>query len=72
MKTRKNITLSRKAIAAGERAARQSGERSLSAVIEKHLLSLSLEDGEDFSPYRGQPVDRAGDARFDYLTKRTA
>jgi hypothetical protein len=70
MKIRKNITLSRQAIASGERAAKKRGA-SLSALIERHLLSLA-NDAKESRHYCPQlkPVPRAGDARCEFLRKK--
>ena len=72
MKVRKNITLSAEAIAAGERAARKRGA-SLSALVERHLLSLGNDKAEDghYCPRR-KPVPRPGDARYEYLMRKHA
>jgi hypothetical protein len=72
VKIRKNITLSRKAIANGERAAKRRGA-SLSALVERHLLSLGHEagDAEHYCPQL-TPVPRPGDARYEYLQKKHA
>ena len=72
MKIRKNITLSREAIASGERAAKKRGA-SLSALVEKHLISLGHETDESehyCSPH--QPVPRPGEARHEYLMRKHA
>ncbi|HEV2331112.1 MAG TPA: hypothetical protein VGY56_20205 [Verrucomicrobiae bacterium] len=70
MKIRKNITLSRQAILRGELAAKRRGS-SLSALVEKHLLSLP--DNVDESEYycaQGKPVPRPGDPRYEYLIRK--
>ena len=72
MKIRKNITLSRKAIAIGERAARKRGA-SLSALVERHLLSLGNEaDEPEYYCAFHKPVPRPGDARYEYLMRKHA
>lgn len=70
MKIRKNITLSRQAVLRGERAAKKRGA-SLSALVEKHLLSLgdALEESEHYCA-QGKPVPRPGDARYEYLMRK--
>jgi hypothetical protein len=72
MKIRKNITLSRQAILSGERAAKKRGA-SLSALVERHLLSLGGEadESEHYCPQR-KPVPRPGDARYEYLMRKHA
>ncbi len=72
MKIRKNITLSRQAIASGEHAAKKRGA-SLSALVERHLLSLGndLEESEHYCPQL-KPIPRPGDARYEYLQKKHA
>jgi hypothetical protein len=72
MKIRKNITLSRQAIVSGERAARKRGA-SLSALVERHLLSLGNEEDEPehYCPQL-KPIPRPGDARYEYLQKKHA
>jgi hypothetical protein len=70
MKIRKNITLSRRAVLSGERAAKKRGS-SLSALVEKHLLSLGDETDESEHYCRqGKPVPRPGDARYEYLIRK--
>jgi hypothetical protein len=73
MKIRKNITLSRQAIANGERLAKKRGA-SLSALLERHLLSLGneSEESEHYWPEAGRPIPRPGDARYEYLRKKHA
>lgn len=73
VKIRKNITLSRQAILRGERAAKKRGA-SLSALVEKHLLSLgdASEESEHYWHEAGRPVPRPGDARYEYLRKKHA
>jgi hypothetical protein len=72
MKVRKNITLSVKAIAAGEKLAALHGI-SLSALLEKQILSgdVGLET-EHYWPEAGRPIPRPGDARYKYLRKKHA
>lgn len=72
MKIRKNITLSEKAIAIGERAAKKRGA-SLSALVERHLLSLGneVDESEHYCPQL-KPIPRPGDARYEYLQKKHA
>jgi hypothetical protein len=72
MKIRKNITLSKQAIASGERAAKKRGA-SLSALVERHLLSLqnTVEESEHYCPQL-KPIPRPGDARYEYLQKKHA
>ena len=72
MKIRKNITLSRQAIANGERAAKKR-RASLSALVERHLLSLGNEadESEHYCPQH-KPVPRPGDARYEYLIRKHA
>ena len=70
MKVRKNITLSPQAILRGERTAKQRGS-NLSALIERHLLSLGEDVGEsEHYCARHRPVPRPGDARYDYLIRK--
>lgn len=72
MKIRKNITLSAKAIAAGERLAALHGT-SLSALVERQLLSGGAElESEHYWPEAVRPVPRPGDARYEYLLKKHA
>jgi hypothetical protein len=73
MKVRKNITLSRQAILRGERTAKKRGS-SLSALVERHLLSLGddADESEHYWPEAGRPVPRPGDARYEYLRKKHA
>lgn len=72
MKVRKNITLSRQAILRGELAAKRRGS-SLSALVERHLLSLGneKEESEHYCPQH-QPAPRPGDARYEYLARKHA
>lgn len=72
MKIRKNITLSRQAIANGERIAKKRGS-SLSALVERHLLSLGREANEpEHYCSQHKPVPRPGDARYEYLMRKHA
>jgi hypothetical protein len=68
MKLRKNLTLDAKAVARGERAAAQR-KLSLSALIEKQLLSLPAEADEDeyWPGPAGAMLERPGDPRTAYL-----
>ena len=73
MKMRKNLLLEQRAVARGERAARERN-LSLSALVEKHLLSIpSLADEEEFwSGPPGKPLLRRGDPRFEHLRRKHA
>lgn len=73
MKIRKNITLSQQAILRGERAAKKCGA-SLSALVERHLLSLGddADESEHYWHEAGRPVPRPGDARYEYLRNKHA
>jgi hypothetical protein len=73
MKIRKNITLSREAILRGERTAKKRGS-SLSALVERHLLSLEddADESEHYWHEAGRPIPRPGDARYEYLRKKHA
>lgn len=72
MKIRKNITLSEKAVAVGERLA-ASHRTSLSALVEKQILSAGAEfETEHYWHKAGRPVPRNGDARYEYLRKKHA
>ncbi|MGH7990648.1 MAG: hypothetical protein ACREDS_10740 [Limisphaerales bacterium] len=72
MKIRKNITLSEKAIAVGERLAALHGT-SLSALVEKQILSSGAKlETEHYWLEAGRPVPRQGDARYEYLRKKHA
>ena len=72
MKIRKNVTLSRQAVLNGERAAKRRGS-SLSALVERHLLSLADEpDESDYYCHYHKPVPRPGDARYEYLMRKHA
>jgi hypothetical protein len=73
MKTRKNLLLDQRAVARGERAARER-HMSLSALVERHLLSIpSLAEEAEFWPGPpGKPVSRRGDPRYEYLRRKHA
>jgi len=72
MKIRKNLTLSAKAIAVGEKLAALHGT-SLSALVEKQILSGGAElETEHYWPEAGRPISRPGDARYEYLRKKHA
>ena len=72
MKIRKNITLSEKAIAVGEKLAALHGT-SLSALVEKQILSSDAELAtEHYWREAGRPIPRRGDARYTYLRKKHA
>ena len=65
MKQRKNLSLSRAAIARGEQVAAETG-KSLSAVIEEQLLAIPQHGhkAEEYWPGRAlKPLSRPGDAR---------
>ena len=70
VKIRKNITLSEKAIAVGERLAALHGT-SLSALVERQILSsgAALKE-EHYWREAGRPVPRHGDARYEYLRNK--
>ena len=73
MKRRKNLFLNQEAVARGERAARERNV-SLSALVEKHLLSIpSLAQEEEFWPGPpGKPLRRRGDPRYEHLRRKHA
>jgi hypothetical protein len=72
MKIRKNITLSSKAVAMGEKLAALHGT-SLSALVENQILSSGSElETEHYWPEIGRPIPRPGDARYEYLQKKHA
>ncbi|HEY3761241.1 MAG TPA: hypothetical protein VGN23_05790 [Verrucomicrobiae bacterium] len=72
MKIRKNLTLSEKAIAVGEKLAALHGT-SLSALVEKQILASRTElETEHYWPKVGRPIPRPGDARYEYLRKKHA
>ena len=68
MKLRKNLTLDAKAVARGKHAAAQR-KLSLSALIEKQLLSLpdSAEEDAYWPGPAGVMINRSGDPRTAYL-----
>jgi hypothetical protein len=70
VKIRKNITLSRQAIQRGERTAKKRGS-SLSALVERHLLSLG-DDADESEHYCAQhkPIPRPGEPRYEYLIRK--
>ena len=72
MKIKKNLLLSEKAVALGQRQAKATGLRSLSALVEKKLLSGTSNDleGEHYWKKQMKPVSRPGDARFEYLKRK--
>ena len=73
MKLRTNLSLDARAVAAGKRAARLRGDKSLSALVEKHLLSLADKPDDDhFSPHHGKPIARPGDRRYEFLRRKHA
>jgi hypothetical protein len=71
-KQRKNLLLTRQAVARGERAARELN-LSLSGLVEKHLLGLpdSAESG-DYWPELIRPADQSGEHRFEHLRRKHA
>ena len=72
MKERKNLYLSAKAVARGERLAR-SRQTSLSDLVEKQLLQIPEIPGtqEDFWPGPAlRPVRRKNDPRAEYLSRK--
>ncbi len=74
MKVRKNLSLSRKAVAKGEQVAVESG-RSLSAVIESQLLAIPTEKAEAEAYWSGpalKPVERRDDPRYQFLKRKHA
>jgi hypothetical protein len=73
MKTRKNLWLDAQAVARGERAARERN-LSLSALVEKHLMSIPTleEEGEFWPGPAGKPLARPSDARFEHLRRKHA
>jgi len=70
MKTRKNLLLSKKAVARGEKLA-AARHTSLSTLIERQLLATT-EGGEiqDYWNKPTPPIPRPGDARYEYLKKK--
>lgn len=73
MKLRKNLLLDANAVARGERAAHERN-LSLSALVEKHLLSIpTLAEETEFWPGPpGKPLKRPGDPRSEYLRRKHA
>ena len=75
MKVRKNITLSKEAVARGERLAAERAT-SLSQIIEDQLLAVPVQGGgleavTDYWPGPGlKPLPRAGDPRSAYLKRK--
>ena len=72
MKARKNLYLSVKAVARGERLARGSGS-SLSEVVEKQLLQIPELPGGPEEFWTGpalRPLRHKRDRRADYLTRK--
>jgi hypothetical protein len=72
MKTRKNLSLSPRAVARGERLA-HSRHTSLSELVEKQLLQIPDPPGdqEEFWPGPAlKPAKRRNDPRGDYLSKK--
>ncbi len=70
MKIRKNLTLSAKAVAVGEKLAALHGT-SLSALVEKQILSGGAEL-EHYWSKPTRPIRRPGDTRYEYLQKKHA
>ena len=74
MKVKKQLCLSKRAVAQGELLAREQGIK-LSALVEKQLLAASGQPlaEEEFWPGPAlKPIRRAGDRRHDYLRKHHA
>jgi len=72
MKARKNLYLSREAVARGERLARGS-QTSLSELVEKQLLQIPEPPGTEEEFYTGpalRPLRRKNDPRSEYLTHK--
>jgi hypothetical protein len=71
MKVRKNLLLDERAVARGEKAARDRN-LSLSGLIEEHLLSIpNPEEEEEFWPGpAGKPLKKAGAPRYEYLRRK--
>jgi hypothetical protein len=65
--------LDERAVVRGERAARERN-LSLSALVEKHLLSIPrVEEEEEFWPGPpGKPLARRGDPRYEHLRRKHA
>ncbi len=73
MKIRKNLLLDERAVARGERAARERN-LSLSALVERQLLSMPAagEEGEFWPGPPGKPLSRPGDPRHEHLRRKHA
>jgi len=72
MKQRKNLLLSREAVARGEQLA-QEARSSLSAVVEAQLLNAPRSGPEPEDYWHGpalKPLARPGDARARYLRRK--
>jgi len=72
MKTRKNLLLSKDAVAKGERLAALRAT-SLSRIIEEQLLSITIDQSEEEEYWVGpplQPIARPGDRRHEYLKRK--
>ena len=72
MKLRKNLLLSREAVARGEELALETG-RSLSGVVEAQLLNAPTAgaESEEYWPRPAlKPLARRGDARAGYLKRK--
>ena len=66
MKVRKNLLLSKDAVACGERQAVSKGT-SLSAIVEKKLLAGDSMESPDYWDKPTKPISRPGDPRFEHL-----
>lgn len=75
MKVRKNVSLSRQAVAAGETLAAEQG-LDFSALVEKQLAAAPRISGSGIEDYwEGpalKPIRRRGDARHEYLQRKHA
>ena len=73
MKLRKNLFLSRETVEQGQRQAAAAGIK-LSRLVEKRLLAGAASEGAgaDYWPKPGKPINRPGDARFEYLKAKHA
>jgi hypothetical protein len=72
MKQRKDLLLSREAIARGEQLAQES-RRSLSAVVEAQLLGAPCPGPQPEEHWPGpalKPLARPGDARARYISRK--
>jgi hypothetical protein len=72
MKQRKNLLLSREAIARGEQLARET-RTSLSAVVEAQLLDAPFPGAQPAEYWSGpalKPLARPGEARARYLRRK--